>query len=58
MTGVQDQMAHLLDHGDIDEPSGISTVLACPDHGLTAGAAVDTAPLRWLSDRGQPAGFV
>jgi hypothetical protein len=33
MTWVQHQLAHALDHSDIDEPTGTSTVLACPDHG-------------------------
>ena len=43
MTWVQDQLAHVLDHSDADEPSGTWTGLACPDHGLALGADVDAA---------------
>ena len=30
MTLVQDQLAHVLDHCDVDEPTGTWTGLACP----------------------------
>lgn len=40
MIWVQDQMAHLLDRSDTDEPPGTSTVAGCFDDGLTVGAGV------------------
>ena len=52
MTWVRDQLAHVLDHCDTDEPSGTWTGLACPDHGLLRGADVDTTTLQRLSARG------
>ena len=52
MTWVRDQLAHVLDHCDTDEPSGTWTGLACPDHGLPRGADVDTTTLQRLSARG------
>ena len=58
MTWVQDQLAHVLEHSDVDEPSGTWTGLACPDHGLAVGADVDTATLRRLSGRGQLADLI
>ena len=51
MTWVRDQLAHVLEHCDTDEPSGTWTGLACPDHGLALGADVDTATLQRLSAR-------
>ncbi len=52
MTWVRDQLAHVLDHCETDEPSGTWTGLACPDHGLPLGADVDTTTLQRLSARG------
>ena len=52
MTWVRDQLAHVLDHCETDEPSGTWTGLACPDHGLPPGADVDTTTLQRLSARG------
>jgi len=52
MTWVRDQLAHVLEHCDTDEPSGTWTGLACPDHGLPLGADVDTTTLHRLSARG------
>ena len=43
MTWVRDQLAHVLEHGDTDEPSGTWTGLACPGHGLETGTDVDNA---------------
>ena len=48
MTSVQDQLTHILDYSDAGEPSGTWTGLACPNHGLPAGADVDAVPLRQL----------
>ncbi len=45
MTWVGDQLAHVLEHCDTDEPSGTWTGLACPDHGLALGADVDMTTL-------------
>ena len=52
MTWVRDQLAHVLEHCETDEPSGTWTGLACPDHGLALGADVDAATLQRLSARG------
>ncbi len=51
MTWVRDQLAHVLEHCDTDEPSGTWTGLVCPDHGLAPGADVNTATLQRLSVR-------
>jgi hypothetical protein len=53
MTRVQDNLAHVLDHSHTDETSGTWTGLACPGHGLTLGADVDTATLRRLAAGGE-----
>jgi hypothetical protein len=37
MIWVQDQMAHLLDRSDTDEPPGTSTVRGCFDDGADGG---------------------
>jgi hypothetical protein len=58
MTWVQDQLAHVLDHCDTDEPSGTWTGLACPGHGLALGADVDTATLKRLSAHGELADLI
>ena len=48
MTWLHDDLAHVLDHADIDEPSGTWTGQACRDHDLPLGGDVDTATLRRL----------
>ena len=58
MTWVRDQLAHVLEHADTDEPSGTWTCLSCPDHGLALGADVDTATLKRLSACGEIADLV
>ncbi len=58
MTQVRDQLAHVLDHCDTDEPSGTWTGLACPDHGLPRGADVDTTTLQRLAARGELADLI
>jgi hypothetical protein len=58
MTWVQDQLAHVLEHAETDEPSGTWTGLACPDHGLALGTDVDTATLQHLSAHGQLADLI
>jgi hypothetical protein len=49
LTWVSDQLAHVLDHSQTDEPSGTWTGLAGPDHGLQLGTDVDNAQLRQLA---------
>lgn len=44
-TWLTDNLAHILEHSETDEPSGTWTGLACPDHGLALGTDVDTATL-------------
>jgi hypothetical protein len=65
LTVVCDQLAHVLEHCDTDEPSGTWTGLACPDHGLAPGprrrhrdrtAPVHSRPAR-RPDLGSPAGL-
>ena len=46
LTWMSDQLAHVLEHSQADEPSGTWTGLACPDHGFALGADVDTAILQ------------
>ena len=53
MTWVHDDLAHVLEHADTDEPSGTWTGLACRDHDLPLGGDVDNATLRRLADRRQ-----
>jgi hypothetical protein len=49
LTWVSDQLAHVLDHTQLGEPSGTWMGLACPDHGLQPGTDVDDAVLRQLA---------
>ena len=49
LTWMTDQLAHVLDHSQTDEPTGTWTGLACPDHGLPLGADVDNATLQRLT---------
>ena len=58
MTWVQDHLAHVLEHADIDEPSGTWAGLACPDHGLALGSDVDNGTLRRLAADGKLADLV
>ena len=58
LTWVRDQLAHVAEHCDTDEPSGTWTGLACPDHGLPLGADVDAATVRQLSTRSQIADLI
>ena len=58
MTWVHDDLAHVLEHADTDEPSGTWTGLACPDHGLALGGDVDNATLRRLAADGKIADLV
>ena len=51
ITWVQDNLAHVLDHGQTDETSGTWTGLACPGHGLALGTDVDNAMLQHLAAR-------
>jgi len=48
MTWLYDDLAHVLEHADIDEPSGTWTGLACPDHDLSLGGDVDFTTMRRL----------
>jgi hypothetical protein len=49
LTWVQDNLAHVLEHCETDEPSGTWTGLAGPGYGLALGADVDNAALRQLA---------
>ena len=58
MTWVNDDLAHVLEHADKDEPSGTWTGLACRDHGLALGRDVDTATLLRLTAHGKIADLI
>jgi hypothetical protein len=58
MTWVRDDLAHVLEHAETDEPSGTWTGLACPDHGLALGGDVDNVTLRRLAADGKIAALV
>jgi hypothetical protein len=58
MTWVHDDLAHVLQHAETDEPSGTWTGLACRDHDLHLGGDVDNATLRRLAVGGRIAGLV
>ena len=58
MTWVHDDLAHVLEHADTDEPSGTWTGLACRDHDLPLGGDVDNATLRRLAADGKIADLV
>jgi len=49
MTGVHDNLAHVLDHSHADETSGTWTGLAGPGHGLALGTDIDDATLQRLA---------
>lgn len=58
MTWVHDDLAHVQEHADVDEPSGTWTGLACRDHELVLGGDVDNATLRRLAADGKIADLV
>jgi hypothetical protein len=58
MTWLHDDLAHVLEHADTDEPSGTWTGLACFDHGLSLGGDVDHVALRRLAADGKLADLV
>ena len=58
MTWVHDDLAHVLEHADTDEPSGTWTGLACHDHDLPLGGDADNATLRRLATDGKIADLV
>jgi hypothetical protein len=49
MTWLHDDLAHVLEHADTDEPSGTWTGLASRDHNLPLDGDVDNATLRRLA---------
>jgi hypothetical protein len=49
LTWVSDQLAHVLDHTQLGEPSGTWTGLACPDHGFQIGTDVDHTVFQHLA---------
>jgi hypothetical protein len=55
---MSDHLVHVLEHSQVDEPSGTWTGLACPDHGLALGADVDNATLQRLSAHGDVADLI
>jgi hypothetical protein len=58
MTWVHDDLEHVLEHADTDEPSGTWTGMACRDHDLPLGGDVDNATLRRLAVGGKIADLV
>lgn len=58
MTWVHDDLAHVLEHADTDEPSGTWTGLASRDHQLALGGDVDNATLLRLAADGRVADLV
>jgi TrwC relaxase len=58
MTWVHDDLAHVLEHAETDEPSGTWTGLACRDHELPLGGDVDNVTLRHLAADGKIADLV
>jgi hypothetical protein len=58
MTWLHDDLAHVLQHADVDEPSGTWTGLACRDHELALGGDVDNVMLRRLAADGKIADLV
>ncbi len=58
LTWVSDQLAHVLEHSQTDEPTGTWTGLACPDHGLALGADADIATLHSLFGSGDVADLI
>lgn len=53
MTWVHDDLAHVLEHAETDEPSGTWTGLACSDHDLPLGGDVEPMTLRLLAADGK-----
>jgi len=49
LTWVYDNLAHVLEHCEVDEPSGTWTGLAGPGYELALGADVDNAMLREMA---------
>jgi hypothetical protein len=58
LTSVNDNLAHVLEHCEADEPSGTWTGLAGPGYGLALGADVDNAVLRQLAAGSQIADLI
>jgi hypothetical protein len=58
LTWMSDQLAHVLEHSQTDEPAGTWTGLACPDHGLAVGTDVDIPTLQRLSAGGEVADLI
>ena len=58
MAWVRDDLAHVLEHADTDEPSGTRIGLACRDHQLGLGGDVDNETLRRLVADGKIADLV
>jgi len=52
LTWVQDNLDHVLEHCEADEPSGTWTGLAGPGYALALGADVDNAMLQHLAAGG------
>jgi hypothetical protein len=53
MTWVHDDLAHVLEHAETDEPSGTWTGLACRDHDLPLAGDIDSPTLRRLAADGK-----
>ena len=58
LTWVHDNLAHVLEHCEADEPSGTWTGLAGPGYELALGADVDNAMLREMAARSELADLI
>jgi hypothetical protein len=58
MTWVHDDLAHVLEHAETDEPPGTWTGLACRDYGLALGGDDDNLTLRRLAADGKIADLI
>ena len=58
LTWVRDNLAHVLEHSDSDEPTGTWTGLACTDFGLGLGADVALDTLTDMCARGDVADLI
>jgi hypothetical protein len=58
LTWVHDDLAHVLEHADVDEPSGTWIGLARRDHELALEGDVDNVTLRHLAAEGKIADLV
>jgi hypothetical protein len=58
LTWVRDDLAHVMEHADTDEPTGTWIGSACADYGLSIGSDVDLGVLRNLRSGGDIADLI